>query len=130
MRATPVLTRRSEEDVDPLGAQSAGGREAGVEVLEIAQARQRDRLVDDRIEPRRRNGLADRPGIQGIQHKWLGAQLAQPPGLVRRTGRAGHLVPALAKLRNQAGADHPTGSYHQDSHDLLLSRAFERLCRG
>src|SRR5687767_10270756 len=42
------LARRGEQRVGALGAQPVGPGEAAVEVLEVAQAGQRGRLMDDR----------------------------------------------------------------------------------
>ena len=90
-------------------------------MLEVADARQRGRLMDDRVGPGGGNRLADCAGVERVEHDWLGAEPAQQFCLVVRSGGAGHVVPSLAQLGHEPPADRATCSYHEDSHRVLLS---------
>jgi hypothetical protein len=123
------LARAGEQRVGALRPEPVRLREAAVEVLEVAQAAERGRLVDDRVRPGGDDGIAHRGRVEQVEHDRLGALLAQARGLLRRTGCADDLVPPLEQLRDEPGADRAGRPCDEDSHrslPSLVSRAKTR----
>jgi hypothetical protein len=117
-----------QDVVGPGGPQPVRLREAPVKVPEVAQIGQRGRLIDHGIGSRGRDRGHRGRGVQDVQGDRLGTERPQRLGLGRRARAADDLMPSLAQLRNDPGADRAAGSYHQDSHDLLLHRLGVQAC--
>ena len=71
-----------EQVVGPFGAEPVRLSEGAIEVLEVAEARQRGRLMDDRVGPGGGNRLAYCPRVERVEHDRLGSEPAQPFCLV------------------------------------------------
>ena len=110
-----------EQVVGPFGAESVRLGEGAIEMPEVADARQRGRLMDDRVGLGGGNRLAHCVGIERVEHDRLGPEPAQLFCLAGRAGAADHVVAALDQLGNEPMADHAACSYHEDSHRVLLS---------
>jgi len=87
-----------------------------VEVLEVAQAGERGRLVDDRVGPGGDDGLPHRAPVEQVEHDRLRAQGVQAVGFVRGAGAADHLVASLHELGDEPRADRAGRPCNEDSH--------------
>jgi hypothetical protein len=114
--ANTRLARGCHQCVGALGAQPVGLREAAVEVLEVAQIRQRGRLVDDRLRLGCEQGLAHGARVEQIEHDRLRSERAYALGPFRRRCGADDLVPPVEQLWHESGADRAARSDHEDSH--------------
>ncbi len=99
------LLRRGEQVARTLRPEPVGLRERFGEALEVEVARQRGRLVDDRVRP----GLEHHPThgvpVEHVEQRRLGAERAQPLRPLAGSGRADNLVPALDELRHERHPD-------------------------
>ena len=71
------FARSGEQDVGALGAEPVRLGEGSIEVLEVADARQRGRLMDDRVGLCGSNRLAYRPSVERVEHDRDGSEGAQ-----------------------------------------------------
>ena len=74
---TPASRAAASRYVGALGAEPVRLGEGSIEVLEVADARQRGRLMDDRVGLGGSNRLANRPGVERVEHDGLGSKRAQ-----------------------------------------------------
>ena len=65
-----------EQRVRPGRPQLVRRREAAVEMLEVAETRERGRLVDDRVGPCLRNRFADGSRVEQVEHDPLRTEVA------------------------------------------------------
>jgi hypothetical protein len=116
------FARGREQVVGPFAAEPVRLGEGAIEMLEVAaaDARQRGRLIDDRVGPGGGNRLAHCPRVERVEHSRLGSEPAQPLCLLGRAGAADHLVAALQQLGDEPAADRTARPYHEDSHRSLL----------
>jgi hypothetical protein len=82
LRNRPAPSKRgsvfaAQNDGDPTRS-----HEAAIEMLDVADARQRGRLMDDRAELGGGNHLAYCPGVERVEHDRLASQPAQPSCLI------------------------------------------------
>ena len=96
------VARGCEQRVGAFGAEAVGLRKRLVGVLEVGQAAERGRLVDDRFGSDGRHGLLHGARVEQVEHDRLGAQGSQAVGLRRRAGAADDVVAALDELRDEA----------------------------
>jgi hypothetical protein len=99
-------------------------------VLEVAQIRQRRRLMDDRVRLGLEDGLAHGARVEQVEGDRMGPERAQPLGVAGRAERADHLVPSVDQLGNEPAADGAARSCDEDSHRVLLSDRVTSPCRG
>ena len=76
--ADPRFACGREQVVGALGAKPVRLGEGPIEVLEVADARQRGRLMDDRVGPGGGDRLAYCPRVERVEHDRLGSEPAQP----------------------------------------------------
>ena len=67
-----------EQVVGAFGAEPVRLGEAAIDVLEVAEARQRRRLVNDRVGLSGDDCVAHCPGVERVEHDRLGSEGAQP----------------------------------------------------
>jgi hypothetical protein len=110
-----------QQRVGAFGPKPVGLRERAIEASAKAHARQRGRLVDDRVGLGFEDGLAHGASVEQVERNRFGSERAQTLGVSRRPERADHLVALIDQLRNEPGADRTARPGNEDSHCVLLS---------
>jgi len=104
--------------VRALGAQAVGRGERAVDVARVHRA-DRGQLVHDDLRPGGRHRREHRLAVERVGHYRLGAELAQPAGLVRRAGHPDDGMAGLQQQRHQLAAERARRAREEDPHESV-----------